>query len=934
MAGVNCLLDSYVALDLETTGINPRLDRIIEVGMIKYRAGAAVETYHSLVRPGVKIPLRIKNLTGIDDLMVAGAPGFDQIRGSLADFIEGENILGHSVGFDLGFLENRLGRPIHNPAFDTLELARITLPSAGRYRLANLCALAGIETPRAHRALDDARAAARLFDYLVGRLCHLDGHLLAKLETLFKKAGLAWPGASAVYGGPRPGSFADLPFDEPELAQGGPGPYRPAGDWGYVDPQSVARLLSAGSVLEKSVPAFQYRQQQAEMAEEVAGAFNDHKFLLVEAGTGTGKSLAYLVPALLWAAAGGPRVVISTGTINLQDQLWHKDLPQLLKCLGLGVRVALAKGRGNYLCLRRWEAALADGPAPGQESRLFARVLVWISETRSGDRVELNLNLQEEEIWLSICAHSDHCLGAQCRHFARGCFVSRSRREAESAGLIITNHALLFSDLKANNLILPAYGPLVIDEAHHLEDAATEHLGRQVSRRDLRRWLTAVAKAVTRCWELVPPSEAGTWMDGLVSLREDAGRLRLEAEGFFSLVRALVSGDREASGGELINYRIKDGCFGDNYGPLWAEYRNLAGGLRTVLGRIRKIAGLLQAWTVENDAWAGRLKDFFQLSSGGEEFVEGLEFIFEGGDQSFVNWVSVSGQGDWYQVSLHASPVRVGEILYQKLFSAAGAVVLTSATLTVNGSFNFFSERVGIDRVDSARVIKKQAESPFAYERQSLLCLVRDLPQQGLEVERGYLEAVASAVRDLATVTGGKTLVLFTSHRVLREVHALVREDLEEEGIDLFGHNIDGNRSRLVEEFKLSRRAVLMGAASFWEGIDVPGDSLTCVVIVKLPFAAPSAPVLEARMEDLEMCGRSSFYEYYLPLAAIRFKQGFGRLIRTESDRGVVVVLDRRLLEKRYGRFFLGSLPVRDHFSGDLHQVRGKMEEWLRGSNL
>ncbi len=707
---------------------------------------------------------------------------------------------------------------------------------------------------------------------------------------------------------------------------------RDSGSWGFVDPERVLNLLSEGGILERNIPSFHYRFQQAEMAAEVARALNEKKILLVEAGTGTGKSTAYLLPSILWVAAGGPRVVISTGTINLQDQLWHKDIPQLIKCLGLNIKAVLAKGRSNYICLRRWKAALTEGTAQGQEAFFYARVLGWLSETKSGDRAELNLNAREEDFWLNICADSDSCPGSECKYHYGPCFVAGARREAESSGLIIANHALLFSDIKTGNMVLPDYGPLIIDEAHHLEDSATDQLGRRVSGRDIRRWLNTAGKTVARCWGLVPRRDQEAWADCLVSIREGLDRIKAASEAFFGLIINIVYRDNPFNEGEYLNCRIKGSDFwGDVQGPAWGQYHNFTFEFRSVLGDLRKVMGLVQAWEVENDSWGDRLRDMMQLVTTGEEILDSLEFNFKCNDESFVFWISVSGQGEWLSAALHSSPVRVGQLLYEKVFSARESVVMTSATLSVNGSFDFFAERVGIDRVSGSKVVVKNIESPFLYENQSLLCLVSDLPHQGLEVDRRYVGSVGSALKNLVMAVGDKTLVLFTSHRVLREVYGDVKACLEENGISVLGHNIDGNRHRLVEEFKHSGRAVLMGAASFWEGIDIPGEALTCVIIVKLPFASPSAPVLEARMEDLKTSGRSAFYDYYLPLAAIKFKQGFGRLIRTEKDMGVVVVLDRRILEKGYGRYFLGSLPIKEYFSGNLIKVKKRITEWLNG---
>lgn len=924
------MLRDYVAIDLETTGINPGLDSIIEVGMVRVSRGEIIETFHTLVRPEKKIPLRIKKLTGIDDGMVADAPGLHHIKSAMAEFIGDRAILGHSVGFDIGFLESGMGMAIRNPAYDTLDLARILMPSAGSHRLEALCSSAGIKSTAFHRALEDARAAFMLYEHLAKTLNLLVGHTAAQLARLLTKAGSPWGGLLTGFAGTAGDRGVYAPGAFPGAGENDCCRREDSGGWGYADPDRVKELLSVGGLLERSMPSFSCRFQQAEMAVQVAEAMNEKKYLLVEAGTGTGKSIAYLLPAFLWAAGGGPRVVISTGTINLQDQIWNKDIPQLARCTGIKIKAALSKGRSNYICLRKWQAALADGQVSGLEAYFYARVLVWLNQTKTGDRVELNLNYREEEFWFNICADSDSCQGYQCRYFSGLCLVMRARREAESASIIITNHALLLSDIKTGNLVLPAYGPLIIDEAHRLEDAATDQLGRHLSRMEVRRWLNGAGRVLSRCWELVPPWETEAWMESLASLREGIIGLRVVAEGFFQMIRSAVYRENSSNDGDLQNWRVKRESFcGELYGPLWDQYRNFTSEAGSLLDVLRKISGLMQSWSVENDSWGDRLKDVMQIVFTGEELLENLEFNFECPDDSHVYWISVSGQGELSPVTLHSSPVRVGGLLYDRLFTERESVVMTSATLTVNGSFDFFTDRVGIDRVYGSRVIKNSIESPFEYEEQSMLCLVSDLPVQGQDADRQYIEAIGAALRDLAAAVGGRTLALFTSHRVLREVYGFVKEGLEESDICVLGHKIDGNRSRLVEEFKNSGRAVLMGASSFWEGIDIPGEALTCLVIVKLPFPSPSAPVLEARMEDLEMDGRSSFNDYYLPLTVIRFKQGFGRLIRSERDRGVVVVLDRRILEKSYGSCFIGSLPSKDNFRGSFKKVKRKIAEWI-----
>lgn len=915
------LLDRYVALDLETTGLAPGFDSIIEVGMVRVLEGKIVETFQTLVMPDIKVPPHVKRLTGIEDYMLEGAPGLHQLREQIADFIEGECIIGHNVGFDVGFLESALGRRLHSPSYDTAELARIVMPTSKNYRLSELCRITGIKTEKSHRALEDAMAVMMLLEHLSGILGRLDGHTAMYLEAMLKKAGSPWGGVVVNNRGTAPARVRKMPgrtVDDSQFQAG----ERAA--WGHVPPEEVRRLLSEEGPLPKAIQYYEHRPQQEEMAVEVARAFNDKKILLVEAGTGTGKSLSYLIPSLVWAAGGGPRVVIATGTINLQEQLWFKDIPQLSAGLGLSVRAVLAKGRSNYLCRRRWDRVLSEGLWAGHEARFYARVLVWTGETNRGDKSELNLNQREEEVWLNICADSDICMGGRCRHFPGTCFVAGARREADLSGIIITNHALLFSDIKTGNMVLPHYGPLIIDEAHHLEDAATEHLGRHVSRGDVGQWLSGASKLVAKNWDKVPPSDSDRWMKCLVALKEDTNHLRIYSEQFFVLLRNHFCRSGSIIEGDQQNFRLRD-----DSGLPRAEFENFIFGVKSVLSGLRKALDLVQSWDGENDSWGERANDFFQSAAKGDQILADLEFIYGCGDDSYVYWVTISGQGDWSSLTLNASPVRVGQMLYDKLFSEREAVVMTSATLTTDGSFDFFAGRVGLDHIYGDKVVKKYIESPFHYEKQSLLCVVSDLPLQGPESGHQYISAISGALEELIAAAGGKALVLFTSHRVLREVYGFLKAGLEDKDIVLLGHNIDGSRTRLVDEFMRTERAVLMGSASFWEGVDIPGEALTCVIIVKLPFPFPSAPVIEARMENLGSLGRSAFYEYYLPLAVIRFKQGFGRLIRTENDRGVVVVLDRRVIEKNYGKQFLSSLPVKSHFRGNIDKVAKKITQWM-----
>lgn len=923
------MLNRYVAMDLESTGLDPARDRIIEIGLVKVESGQVIQTYQSLVRPHCRLPLKIKRLTGIEDDLLDDAPELSEILPDILGFIEGENILGHNVSFDCRFLEFAAGDRISGALYDTLELSRIVLPGASGYRLAELCDVLGIELPVSHRALEDAMAAHALGAALINRLKGMDVKKLSYLAAFMSRAASPWATVvqSLATGSAWNNSFTRSPGTEKIQPEYNRIPLAD-GEKGFVQTGRAEELLGQESVLSGALPGYQVRQQQIDMAGEVAAALNEDKLLLVEAGTGTGKSMAYLVPAVLWASSGGGRVVISTRTINLQEQLWAKDIPLLLDVMDIRLPVALAKGRQNYICLRKWNALLAERNWTPPEALFFARILVWLGDTGQGDRVELNIKGPEQELWQSICGDSESCAGGRCRWFAGECFVGKARRRSEAARLIITNHALLFADVKAENRVLPAYGPLILDEAHHLEDAATEQLSTVVSKNDLRRWLNSVGKLLTRLLGTVPPANATRWQDLLQAARDERILVRQATDLFFNLLYGvLVSGP----GGEetKTTRRLKgDMLHGDAILPL-GEFGNMLFRLRSLLEQIRELQEILLSWLVLDNVWETRAEETEKIAAAGESLVVDIEFNFSCRNENYVFWAEVAGDRENPFISLHSSPVKVDQEIYNSLFKEARPVVMTSATLTVNGEFHHYMEGVGLRMAEQERIRLKLVDSPFQYEEQSLLCVVKGIPQQGEYPEEDYVGALAGVLKDLIAAAGGRTLVLFTSHRVLKETYREMKFMLEEQDVCLLGHNIDGGRWRLVEEFKNTEKAVLFGASSFWEGIDIPGESLSCVVIVKLPFQSPAVPVIEARIEHLESMGINSFYRYSLPQAVIRFKQGFGRLIRTEKDRGAVVVLDGRLLSKRYGRLFLSSLPVKNHFRGDSEMVARKVNSWL-----
>jgi ATP-dependent DNA helicase DinG len=930
------MLNQFVACDLETTGLDPYTDKIVEIGMVKAENGEIKDKFHALINPGRTLPVRIKRLTGLNDADLAACPPLIEVLPDALKFIGDTPLVGHNIGFDLRFLSAASGRALSNETYDTLELARLVLPGASGYRLDALCGLLGIEIPR-HRALQDAEAAAALFLLLSERLRSQDLGVLVELNRLLAQArsslspflnSLVREGMSRFSDQKiKPHNlavFAENDEAEPRRASGGGAvPATP------LDLVRVQEFFSKAGPLSGTISGYELRPQQAAMAAKITQSLNAQKYLLLEAGTGVGKSMAYLLPLILWCAATGQRAVVSTHTINLQEQLWGKDVPLLARSAGVPFKAALVKGRSNYLCLRRWFAATGGEHFP-EEAAFLARVFSWLSATKTGEKSELSLTPTDFDYWHTICGDSDSCLGGVCR-YQKHCFINRARRKAEEADLIIVNHSLLFTDVRSENRVLPSYGPLVIDEAHHLEDAATSHLGRQVAQGALNTFFAALGKILARLKEKAPPSDGKKWYAAINEVQE----MRLEAaeasRHYFFLLGEFVRNYQSGNDRDYGRVTLRLPRNGEDWQDVVDRSALLSGEIKNLAGEAEKVAEMMELWAISDEGWVGRTRDLTQTIQSGLALAGDLEFIMNGSGDNFVYWVEtdINAEGSAGHTTLLAAPIDVGSLLYENFFKNKVPVILTSATLSVGDSFQHYKERTGLHCLPDGQLLETRLESPFAYEKQALLCINRELPAPGMAAPADYLDRLAQVIHRLISANKGRSLILFTSHRTLREVYRRLKPGLEEEDICILGHGIDGGRSRILEEFKTTVRSVLLGSSSFWEGVDVPGEALTCVVIVKLPFWSPSVPVIEARLDDLAGKNRDGFREFSVPQAIIRFKQGFGRLIRTGTDRGAVVILDRRILEKRYGRFFLSSLPLKSHIRGDTDMIAKKISEWM-----
>jgi ATP-dependent DNA helicase DinG len=641
-------------------------------------------------------------------------------------------------------------------------------------------------------------------------------------------------------------------------------------------------IFGPDGLIAKHHPDYEYRPGQVAMANAVADALSGNNHLLVEAGTGTGKTLAYLVPAI----ATGKRVIISTGTKNLQEQLFYKDIPFLQSIIPKPFKATYLKGRSNYLCLQKLQRAEMSPVLEGlDEVDYFDEVRRWAYESGTGDRAELATLPDNIGFWRHIDARSETCIGSKCPNF-EPCFITKARQASLEADIVIVNHHLFFADLalrgREYGQVLPDYSAVIFDEAHQIEDIASQYFGNQVSSyqvddlvRDTSRLMiqdVAAAMEMTKAAARVTRFADQFWLCFLGTDRTAALPITLRGDGRFAIRQAMFV--RKNRSGEFEST------------PIGERFSNL----KNALERLKSALAVIKDPPSEMDAVTRRL----------DQILFDLEFIILGDDRNFIYWCERRGRG----VFLQATPIDVSGLLNDKLFNVPAevegrieSVVMTSATLTSNNSFEFIKERLGVEKCDELI-----AESNFDYQQQALLYLPTDLPDPR---DANFTTLAAAEIVKILKATQGRAFVLCTSNSSMGMLRDLVAEEVD---FPIFKQG-DGSRSGLLDAFRQTPNSVLFATSSFWQGIDVRGEALSCVIIDKLPFAVPSDPVVAARQRFIDDTGGSSFSDYSVPSAIIALKQGLGRLIRSATDRGVLCVLDPRLTTKAYGKTFLNSLP-------------------------
>ena len=938
--------DTLVAIDVEATGLNEFEDEIIEVAAVRFRGDSEIEVFERLIKPTIDIPYKISRLTHITTEMVANAPAFADIRSELREFIGTSPVIGHSIDFDVRMLAGA-GLSLPQAKIDTFDLATLVVPAAGSFKLADLVSKYQApmrHTGDAHRALYDTRMAHALFCRLYELLC---AHELVQVEEVLRLTSTVakWPLRPIFESALRHIAGTSLQrkitaravrsLDDYEILE-------PTNSSQAVAASTIAKIFSTQGVLGRLFNGYEQRAPQVTMSQAVAESLNRGQHTVVEAGTGTGKGLAYLVPAALHALERGQRVVLATHTINLQDQLFFKDIPALTRIFDaeraqgntqlpdVELRSAILKGRSNYLCIRRLEEAKRAVAVSEEEVRPLLKVTMWSHNTNSGDRSEIPLFDKEMVVWDRLHASFDLCNGPGCEYFDQ-CWFFHARRRAEAAHLVVVNHALLLADMVADRPVLPTYEHLVIDEAHNLEDVATDQFGWSVTQQKVSDFFDALMHEggpnqaeglLSRLPGFLKGSDAGVEVSTLFTrivqkVAPTIERGRMATSELFDALTVLVTRESSETGYDA-RLRVTPAI---RAAQSWQRLIPASENVDTIMRGVQR--GLDELNSVVLNLADSNLPDYDMLQAQttklwrfATEFVQNMAIFMTGSDENAITWMNYQRNRNILTIALN--PLEVATLLRERLFDKKASVVLTSATLSVNGGYDYMRNRLGIPEANELLL-----DSPYDYERQAVVYIPQDMPDIK---DSDYQTTMEAAILATGIAAAGRTLVLFTATSALRNTYHALLERFNEHDINLIGQGIDGSNKVILERFKSEPRSVLFGTASFWEGVDVAGDALSALVITKLPFAVPTDPIYAARAEQFS----DAFREFSIPQSILKFKQGFGRLVRAQDDCGVVVVLDKRLVTKRYGEQFLQSLPPTTVRTGPVAAISSLVRRCVR----
>jgi ATP-dependent DNA helicase DinG len=936
------MIHRFAVVDLETTGNSPKNgERIIQFSAVIVEDEKIVDQYSTFLNPEIPIPAFIEELTGINDDMVMDAPAFKEVASEIYELLNERIFVAHNVLFDLNFLKGefqKAGYPdFHVSTLDTVELAKILLPTADSYKLIELAEYFSFTHERPHQADSDAFVTAEILLKFTGLARSLP---LVTLEKLTKLSSALKSNIDMFFSeilNEKMRQIPDLPLDlevfrgiavRKEAITDAPHEYR-------INSSYPHTLEEKEKLISKYIKNYSRRNGQFEMMDIVYDSFEKSRHSVIEAGTGVGKSLAYLLPSIFFAVQSQKKIVISTYTTQLQEQLLLNEMNVVKAMIPFPFKAALLKGRNHYPNMFKFEQSLKEEDLQYDSVLTKMQLLVWFTLTNTGDMDELNLSSGGKLYWNRIKQDGWH-LSIKRDPWGQRDFYLRARKKAEHADLIITNHSMLLADIEKENKIFPDYEYVVIDEAHHLERSARQYFGLSL-KYVTSKFLLSKAKSsdkqsllprlhsILEAYESKLEVEEAHLDSILTSLEEDLDVL-------FHLLAQLFLKTNKTKQKQYQKLQLRLDSFIQQE-PRWKAVQmcaervvsSLKSARFAISDRIKKAEKDSKTLSEKNQSLIEEAYTFVEEWTKLEKNVRHL-FVFP--ENGTVIWLEGDMRSLPNSLYIRSQPVAVQEPLASKFFGKMKSTVLTSATLTINQSFNFFMEEIGL--ASFPNVSKKQIDSPFDFQKNAKLIIPNDIPEIRKVSSIEYAEAMASHLIPIAQATKGRMLVLFTAYDLLRLTYDLMKQSGLLDDYLLIAQGISaGSRTKLTKNFQRFEKSILFGMNSFWEGIDIPGEDLSCLVMVRLPFSPPDEPLTEAKNEYMKQKGKNPFSAYALPEAVLRFKQGFGRLIRTEADKGLVIVFDRRIETTAYGKDFIRSIPPVSLHHSSLNEIIQIVEDWL-----
>ncbi|MFP4026713.1 MAG: helicase C-terminal domain-containing protein [Candidatus Brocadiia bacterium] len=919
-----------------TTGPIPEDDDVVEVAAFRVSEDDARDEFHELADPD-KLPVVIQEITGLTENDLAGCNGATKVLQELADWVGDGPIVVDDANKFAHFLETS---HIHPPddLLDSRRLARIVRPESTDFELTSVAEELDLEPPEFRRASDLVELTRDVWEALQGELVKLPGPTLDALYRIAAAASSPLVAILADAANRKEGfqlsddrglKLESVFRSHRELFSQAQHYEQPEPQDDELDTDKICAMFSPDGAVGRHLRDYEEREEQVEMTLEVCQAFNTPYHLMFEAGTGTGKSMAYLLPAIAWARQNEDKVVISTNTKNLQEQLFHKDLPFLRELLGGRFEAALLKGRGNYLCVRRFLRTVRyfDRELSEREQlEAMLPLIVWASRTESGDLAECRGLITSEAAFgliPSVTSTGDECAGRACPYSDR-CFVRRARCLAQLADVIVANHALVFADVGLDQPYLPLKRCVIFDEAHNIEDVATEAVAAGADS-------LSVFRITNRLWRARKDGSGSGMVATVMAIANkqlpEKGPLSRDtvidlAQGVIESIDEAVDATRDCFGTmeapfdsvpaheEKILLEDCQPAVGID-GPTGEAAEKLNKKLHRLGGRIEDLAECLELNNEKMENANELARDLRAQVTRLHEVTDTLEFVLAQEEEDYVYWAERTRRRHQTFYSLHAAPLEIGTFMKGFFFDEMRTVILTSATMQVGGDFEYMRERLGGSSFRELELRCAGVGSPFDFDQQTLVAVPTFLPDAGGRRDQVYDAELSSFLIELLRATEGRGLVLFTSYSLLNNVYDRIKQPLERGGVPVLAQGRDGSREAITDIFRRVTDSVLLGTQSFWEGVDVTGEALSCLVLTKLPFHVFTEPLVQGRIEFLRQRGIDPFSHYTLPEAVISFRQGFGRLIRHRNDRGVIVVTDRRLVTKAYGRAFMQDLPTK-----------------------